>query len=73
MRVIILVIEPTIYTNSFFGDGDASIIFSEVACRGYEQSIVNCPRKEYGSFTCSRDNVVGITCQDSKYTDKKSK
>ena len=55
------------YNNSYFGDGDGAIIFSEFDCQGYELSTYSCAKKEYGNFNCSRGNVVGMTCQDSKY------
>ena len=60
------VLEPTIYTNSFFGDGDTSISFSEVNCQGFEGTILECNKKRYGEFTCSQNNVVGLICQESK-------
>lgn len=58
--------EPIVYTNSYFGDGDGAIVYSNFACRGYEGSVLECAKQEYGSFTCSRNNVVGIICQESK-------
>ena len=57
--------DPTVYTNSYFGDGDGPILYSELACKNYESTIVQCDKKEFGSFECERTNVAGITCQDS--------
>lgn len=67
MKSIHFFTEPTVYNNSYFGDGDGAIIFSEFDCQGYELSTYSCAKKEYGNFNCSRGNVVGMTCQDSKY------
>ena len=61
-----IISEPVFNTSSFFGDGDTPISFSEVNCRGFESSIVECSSKKYGEFTCSRDNLVGIICQESE-------
>ena len=55
------------YTNSHFGDGDGAIVYSNTSCKGYESSILACSKQEYGTFTCSRNNVVGIACQEGKY------
>ena len=38
-----------------------------MGCRGYENTIVDCAKSTYGSFSCSRSNVAGVTCQDGKY------
>lgn len=54
------------YTNSYFGDGNGAIIYSDFQCKGYEENVKDCDKQEYGSFTCSRDNVVGIICRDSE-------
>ena len=58
--------EPTVYTNSYFGDGNEAIIYSDFECGGYEQTVNECSKKEHGSFTCSLNNVVGIICRDSE-------
>ena len=62
----ILFLEPTVYNNSYFGDGDVAIVLSDLQCNGYERSIVDCNPKEFGSFECPRSAVVGVRCQDSK-------
>ena len=65
--VKILIVEPTVYINSHFGDGNEAIVFSNMQCGGYEGSISDCDKMNYGTFSCSRSNVVGIICSDSKY------
>ena len=64
--MILFSVEPTVYTNSYFGAGNGPVIYSNLGCRGYETTVVDCPKSSYGSFTCSRKNIAGITCQDSK-------
>ena len=54
------------FNNSYFGDGDGAIIYSGFDCKGYEQTVGECSKLDYGKFNCSRNSVVGIICQDSK-------
>ena len=28
--------------------------------------MLDCSREEFGSFSCSRNNIAGVTCQDSE-------
>ena len=66
MFVFIYDPEPTVYNNSYYGDGDGSIVISELDCKGYEPTVLDCAKKDYGSFTCSRSSIIGIVCQESK-------
>ena len=61
-------IEPTVYTNSYFGDGNQAIVYSNIHCGGFEGSLIDCEKQQYGSFTCSRNNIVGIVCRDSEFS-----
>ena len=36
-------------------------------CKGYENTVLECTKLEFGTFTCSRDKVAGVTCQDGSY------
>ncbi|XP_019850477.1 PREDICTED: scavenger receptor cysteine-rich domain superfamily protein-like [Amphimedon queenslandica] len=57
--------EPTVYTDSYFGDGNEAIIYSDFNCGGYEETVSECRKRKHGSFTCSRSNTVGIICRDN--------
>ena len=57
---------PISYTNSEFGEGSGPIIFSNLGCEGWEKNIVQCSWSEYGSFSCSRDQLVGVFCHDGE-------
>ena len=35
-----------------------------MGCRGYENTVLECTKQEFGTFTCSRDKVAGAVCQD---------
>ena len=61
-------IEPTVYLNSYFGDGNQAIVYSNINCGGFEGGLSDCEKQQYGSFTCSRNNIVGIVCRDSGFS-----
>ena len=56
--------EPMSYNNSVFGAGDYPIVYSNVKCGGWEDSIAQCNKDSYLDITCSRDNVVAVLCGD---------
>ena len=59
-----VITEPTVYTNSKFGDGYGPIVYSNLQCEGWEKGIIECPKYEYLQFTCSRSSVSGVLCHD---------
>ena len=63
----ITISEPTVYRDSHFGDGDGPIVYSNLDCKGYEDSLSDCSKHKYGNFSCSRERVAGIKCQDGRY------
>ena len=54
--------EPIAYTKSYFGAGNGPIIYSEMACGGWERDINDCEKAEVFEFTCTRDKVAGVLC-----------
>ena len=63
-NIIILCAEPLVYTNSIFGDGDLPVLFSNMKCRGNEDSFEECDKRMYGNFSCSRKNIAGVKCKE---------
>lgn len=63
---LFFLLEPTAYTNSYFGAGTSPVLYSNLGCRGYETTVVDCTKSSYGSFSCSRGNIAGVVCQDCK-------
>ena len=57
-----LTTEPVAYTKSYFGAGDGPIIYSQMACGGWERDISECDKADAFEFSCSRDQVVGVLC-----------
>ena len=42
-------------------------MYSNMGCRGYENTVLECSKQEFRNFSCSRDKVVGITCRDGMW------
>ena len=59
--------EPTVYTNSKFGDGYGPIVYSYMQCNGWEKGITDCPKYEYLQFTCLRTSLAGVLCHDGSF------
>ena len=60
-------LEPRLFANSYFGDGDYPIVYSNLGCGGWENSLSACNKDNYNDFfTCTRDNVAGLLCGASK-------
>ena len=56
-------LEPRLFKNSYFGDGDYPIVYSNLGCGGWESNVITeCKKDTYSNFTCSRDNVAGVLC-----------
>ncbi|PNW74258.1 hypothetical protein CHLRE_13g591550v5 [Chlamydomonas reinhardtii] len=50
-----------------YGRGTGSYLLDDVACRGDESSLLQCPfRKPFGTSDCALDHIedVGVVCQD---------
>ena len=60
-------LEPIVFHNSYFGAGSRPIVYSNMACIGFENTTVTCSKQVYPSFTCSRDNVAGVLCGAGKF------
>ena len=56
--------EPTLYSNSEFGEGEGPIVLSNVECGGWETDIFQCSSKKYLSFSCPRTHTAGVLCRD---------
>ena len=59
--------EPTIYSNSEFGEGKGPIVLSNVECGGWETDIIQCSSKEHLTFSCPRNHTAGVLCRDCEY------
>ena len=63
-KYICLPLEPTIYYNSEYGDGQLPIVYSNIHCQGTEDSISDCDKTDYLDFSCSQ--AAGVLCEDSE-------
>ena len=55
----------TVFSRSYFGRGTGPIFYSNLACRGTESSILQCPRSLYyqNTYYCSHSRDAGIRCE----------
>ena len=60
--------EPTLYSDSEFGEGKGPIVLSNVECGGWETDIFQCSSMEYLTFSCPRNHTAGVLCRDCEYT-----
>ena len=54
--------EPTIFNNSYYGDGNYPIVYSNINCRGWENAITDCNKDNYLEYTCPSGHVAGLRC-----------
>ena len=59
---MIIYTEPYVFSNSHFGDGQYPIVYSDVNCGGWEDSLMDCEHTKLPEFTCSRENTAGVLC-----------
>lgn len=51
---------------SRFGSGNANFLLDEVACKGVEESISDCPHNGWGIHNCRSFEVAGVECKANK-------
>lgn len=59
-------LDPTLYYNAKFGEGNGPVVWNNIACSGWESTIQSCSKQVYPSFTCPQQYTAGMTCKDSK-------
>lgn len=55
---------PTAQVNSYYGDGIYPIVWGVVQCKGWEQNLADCPRRNYLDFYCLRRDTAGVLCAE---------
>ena len=55
-------LEPVVFTNSTFGAGIYPIVYTNIACGGWESSLTECDKQIYPQSVCSHKNVAGVLC-----------
>ena len=48
--------------NSTFGAGIYPIVYTNVACGGWETTLADCDKQVYPQSECSREDVAGVLC-----------
>ena len=55
-------LEPIPFYNSSFGDGKYPIVYSNLACKGWETNLRYCGKEVYPQSSCPRSHVAGVLC-----------
>ncbi|KAJ8040920.1 Deleted in malignant brain tumors 1 protein [Holothuria leucospilota] len=53
-------------SNAFFGAGSGPIFLDNVACTGYESSIMDCSHGGLGNHNCGHNEDAGVVCTTSR-------
>ena len=61
-------IDPLTYFDAHFGETTGPVIWSNLACSGWETSIHHCNKDVFPNFNCTQQNTAGVTCTDSRST-----
>ena len=57
-----LLTEPIPYYD--FGSGSGPVVFSNVACIGWENNLSQCAKDNYMMIDCPPNEVAGVFCAD---------
>ncbi len=56
------IIEPITFLNSHFGGGNHPIVYSNLNCGGWQESLAECDKDEYLEVNCTKHDVAGVFC-----------
>ena len=54
--------EPVAFRGSYFGTGIYPIVYSNVQCGGWEESLSDCPKDTYQEVACTNNQLAGVLC-----------
>ena len=64
MYYTFVITAPVAQVNTYYGDGIYPIVWGGLQCKGWEQNLADCPRREYLNFYCLRTDIAGVLCAD---------
>ena len=60
--LLLLNADTVAFYQVYLWDGLSPIIFSDVSCAGWENTIEECDKKQFLEFSCSKSMVAGALC-----------
>ena len=60
-------IEPVVFNNSHFGNGQYPIVYSNIKCGGWENKLDDCEKDQHLNFECSAHSTAGLLCGYGKF------
>ena len=49
--------------QAYFGQGVVRVLLDELACRGNERNLLECPSNAIGNHNCGHNEDAGVICQ----------
>ena len=57
------------YGRAIYGEGTGQIWLDDVACRGYETSLLSCGHQGIGQHNCGHGEDASVVCYNGRYID----
>ena len=64
--MFLFVSEPLAFSGDHFGSSSGPLVYSNIDCGGWENSIEECVKKSHFDIQCSHRAVAGVMCSDGK-------
>ena len=62
--LLFIFVAPITLVDSYFSDGLYPIGINNVACNGWEKSLLDCNKEPYLQFECARSDLAGVRCYE---------
>lgn len=59
-----LVVGPSVKYNAYYGESSGPLVYNNLQCYGWEDSLFECPKSVFPTFNCASQYAVGVICKD---------